>query len=207
MSLLRLSRNEFRQQPVHPVHALDPGPAQLGPPVDQQPQRLELHVVGQHPKRRGAHRDHRDGVRVVRVGLAVVPGVQRPGPGRELRRDVDDVLAVGQQPLRQRPAGTVAALHRPRPLGVAGDVFAHRRVPGLVRGEPAGRQDRLLVVDDLDGRRQLVGIDPDEHPRHDLPCLPPSLSMDAGRALLLRAGQTPLEPHTGTVTGGNANRR
>ena len=31
--------------------------------------------------------------------------------------------------------------------------------------------------------------------------------MIAGRALLLRAGQTPLEPHTGTVTGGNANRR
>ena len=39
------------------------------------------------------------------------------------------------------------------------------------------------------------------------PAFPPSLSMDAGRALLLRAGQTPLEPHTGTVTGGNANRR
>ena len=37
--------------------------------------------------------------------------------------------------------------------------------------------------------------------------LPPSLSMDAGWALLLRAGQTPLEPHAGTVTGGNANRR
>jgi hypothetical protein len=30
---------------------------------------------------------------------------------------------------------------------------------------------------------------------------------DAGRALLLRAGQTPLEPRTGTVTGRNANRR
>jgi len=31
--------------------------------------------------------------------------------------------------------------------------------------------------------------------------------MDAGWALLLRAGQTPLEPHTGTAVGGNANRR
>ena len=29
---------------------------------------------------------------------------------------------------------------------------------------------------------------------------------DAGRALLLRAGQTPLQPHTGTVSDGNANR-
>ena len=29
----------------------------------------------------------------------------------------------------------------------------------------------------------------------------------AGRALLLRAGQTPLEPHTGTVPGRNANRK
>ena len=47
--------------------------------------------------------------------------------------------------------------------------------PGLVRGDPAGRDHGLLVVDDLDGRRQLVGIDPDEHSRHHLPCLPPPL--------------------------------
>ena len=69
----------------------------FGAAVDQQPQRLELRVVGQHPQGRGADRDHGDGVRVVRVGLAVVTGVQRPGPGADLCGDVHDVLAVGQQ--------------------------------------------------------------------------------------------------------------
>ena len=37
---LGLSRYEFRQEPVQPVDELDPGPAQLGAAVDQQPQRL-----------------------------------------------------------------------------------------------------------------------------------------------------------------------
>ena len=37
-----------------------------------------------------------------------------------------------------------------------------------------------MLVDDLDGRRQLVGIDPDEHPRHDLPCLP-AVAIDGRR--------------------------
>jgi hypothetical protein len=33
---------------------------------------------------------------------------------------------------------------------------------------PALGQDRLLLVDDLDRRRELVRINPDGHPRHDL---------------------------------------
>ncbi len=66
---LGLSRNQFRQLRVHPVHALDPGPAQLGPPVDQQPQRLELHVVGQHPKGPECRSADRDDMRVVWIGL------------------------------------------------------------------------------------------------------------------------------------------
>ena len=170
------------------------GSGQLLAAVGQHPQRLELDVVGQHPQPRGADRDHRDRVRVVGVGLAVVAGVEQPGPGRQLRRHVDHVLAVGQQPLRQRPAGAVAALHRPHPVRPRRDVLAHRGVPGLVGAEPAGRQHRLAVVDDLDRRRQLVGIDPDEHLRH---AASPSRRRPvgiAGRALLLRAGQSPLEP-------------
>jgi hypothetical protein len=137
---------------VNSVHALDAGPGQFRAPVHQQPQSLEVHVVGQHPQTLGAHRDHGDRVRVVRVGLAVVAGVEHPRPGRQLRRHIHHMLTVGQQPLRQRASGTVAALDRPHPIRVGHDVSPHRRVPGLVRAEPAGRQDSLGLVDDLDGR-------------------------------------------------------
>ena len=77
MFFLRLSWNEFGQEAMQPVDGLDLGLAQLVAPVGQQPQRLELGVVGQHPQRPGADRDDGDGVRVVGVGLAVVPGVER----------------------------------------------------------------------------------------------------------------------------------
>jgi hypothetical protein len=136
--LLALSWNEFGQQSVQPVRGLDPALAQLVTPIAQHPQRLHLRVVGEHPKATGAHRDRGDGMRVVRVGLAVVPGVELAGAGRQLRRHVHDVLTIGQQPLRQWPSGTVAAFHRPHPVRVTGHVLSHRGVPGLVRGEAAG---------------------------------------------------------------------
>ena len=96
------------------------------------------------------------------VGLAVVAGVEQPDPGGELRRDVDDLLAVLEEPLRQRPAGTVAALDRPDPLRPGLDVLAHRGVAGPVGGEPTRAEQLLVLVDDLDRGRQLVGIDPDD---------------------------------------------
>jgi hypothetical protein len=57
------------------------------------------------------------------------------------------------------------------------------------------------VVDDLDRRGQLVGIDPDHSLLHAL--LPPALvrTGTARWALLLRAGQSPLEPRLVTVLG------
>jgi hypothetical protein len=58
-------------------------------------------------------------VRVVGVGLALVAGVEEPRAGRQLRGDVNDVLAVREQPLRQRPAGAVAALDRQTRSGQA----------------------------------------------------------------------------------------
>jgi hypothetical protein len=63
----------------------------------------------------------------------------------------------------------------------------------------------LAFVDDLDRRRQLVGIDPNDHPllmRHAL--LPPVLEpmWTARWAVLLRAGQSLLEPRLTTVTDG-----
>jgi hypothetical protein len=99
----------------------------------------------------------------VGVGLAVVTGVEQPRPGGELGGHIHHVLPVGQQPLRQRTPCTVAALDRPDPVRPGRDVLEHRGVAGVVDAEPAGRQHSLVVVDDLDGHRQLVGIDPDVH--------------------------------------------
>jgi hypothetical protein len=89
-------------------------------------------------------------VRVVRIGLAVVAGVEQPRAGRELGRHVDHVLAVGQQPLRQRSAGAVAALDRPHPLRPWRHRLPHRRMAGLVGAEPSSCEHLLAIVDDLD---------------------------------------------------------
>ena len=72
---------------------------------------------------------------------------------------------------------------------------------------PTRRQHRLPVVDDLDRRRQIVGIDPDEHLRHGSTSPRRGLVGIARRALLLRAGQSPLEPRLVTAPGGSANRK
>jgi hypothetical protein len=57
--LLALSWNEFGQQSVQPVRGLDPALAQLVTPIAQHPQRLQLRVVGEHPKATGAPRPRR----------------------------------------------------------------------------------------------------------------------------------------------------
>jgi hypothetical protein len=110
-------------------------------------------------------------VRIERVGLAVVAGVKQPNPGSELRRDVDDTLAGLQKPLGQWSTRTVGALNRPDPLRPCLGVIKHRRVPGLIGREPTRAEEPLTVVDDLDRRRQLVGIDSDDDLLHVL--LPP----------------------------------
>jgi hypothetical protein len=48
-------------------------------------------------------------VRVVRVGLAVVAGVEQPCPGGQLCRHVDDPLTGLEQSLSQRTPDTVRA--------------------------------------------------------------------------------------------------
>jgi hypothetical protein len=155
--------------------------------VGHHPQRLEPGVVGQHPQTIGADRDRGHRVGVVCVGLAVVAGVEQPRPGAELGRHVDHVLPVGEQSLRQRPAGATAAFDRPDPVRPGRNVLAHRGVARLVGIEPTRCQDLLASIDDLDGRGQFVGIDPDEHLCHPTPPLWLDFR-DARRALLLRAG-------------------
>ena len=100
-----------------------------------------------------------------------------------------------------RPA-PLAALDRPDPVRPGLRVLPHRGVAGPVGGEPTRPEQLLVLVDDLDRGRQLVGIDPDDDLLHVL--LPPVLvpMWTARWALLLRAGQSLLEPRLVTVTGG-----
>ena len=141
--------------------------------------RLELTVELQHPQGLGAHRDHRDRVRIVGVGLAVVTGVEEPHPGSELGRDVNDTLAGLQEALRQRASGAVGALDQPTP-GPATSSHrcasrSSRHWSVVNRPEP---KHLLALVDDLDRRRQLVGIDPDDHVSAICVVLPPVTRSD-----------------------------
>ena len=115
---------------------------------------------------------------------------------------VANVLAGLEETLRQRAACTVGSLDRPHPVRPRLHVGPHRGVAGLVGSEPASAEELLVLVDDLDRGRQLVGIDPDDHVLHVL--LPPVLdpTWTARWALLLRAGQSPLEPRLDTAPGG-----
>src|SRR5207249_12015081 len=50
---------------------------------------------------------------VVGVALAAVADRQHPHPGGQLGRHVQNLFAVADQPLGQRPADPMRALHRP----------------------------------------------------------------------------------------------
>jgi hypothetical protein len=192
--LLGLAGDQLGQQPLEPVHGLDPQSGELLAAVAQHPQRLELTIGTQHTQGLGADRDDRDGVGIQRVGLAVVAGVEEPDPGRELGRHVHHVLAGLEQTLGQWSAGAVASLDRPDPLRPRLRIGPHRGVTGLVGAEPARAEQLLVAVDDLDGGRELVGIDPDDHLRHRVLLLLLVPIGTARWAVLLRAGQSPFEP-------------
>ena len=116
----------------------------------------------------GAHRDHRDGMRVMRRRSC---GCARCRTARTRAESFAGTSTTCSPSASSRCANGRPAPLLPstaHPIRVGRHVLAHRRVPGLVRGEPPGRQHRLALVNDLDRRRQLVGIDPDEHPRHEL---------------------------------------
>src|ERR1022692_4739313 len=101
-----------------------------------------------------------------RVGLTALAGGEHPGPGRQLRRHIHDRLAVGDQALRDVPADPVAALHRPGAVLELAARGQHRLVAVPVSAEPAREQHLLPVVDDLDRRRALMRIHPDDHGLH-----------------------------------------
>jgi hypothetical protein len=79
----------------------------------QQVQHHRLVLDADGPQPGGATGGDRDRDGVVGVGLAAVAGGQHPHPGSQLGRHVQHLLAVGDQPLGERPADAVRALDRP----------------------------------------------------------------------------------------------
>jgi len=163
---------------LEPVHGLDSQPSELLAAVAQHPQRFELTVGAQHAEGVGADRDDGDGVGVAGIGLAVVAGIEEPDPGGQFGWDVHDVLAGLEESLGQWGADAVASLDRPDPVGPGLRVRSHRGVAGLVGAEPTGAQEFLVTVDDLDRGRQFVGIDPDDHLRHNTSPASPRTDQD-----------------------------
>ncbi len=114
--LLRSAGDQLEQQVVDLQHLAGVLVAEGAAPVDQHPQHSELLVVDDGPQPGHPGADQSDGVRVGGVGLAPLSRGEHPGPGRELRRDVDDLLALAQQAQGDVPANTGAALDGPDPL-------------------------------------------------------------------------------------------
>jgi len=193
------ARDQFDQQPVQPVDREGAGGSELVTSVHQQPQRdcraIDLHGA----KTWRAQRDQRDRVRVGGVGLAALPGGEHPSPRRQLRRYVHHRFTVGDQPLGDVATHSFASFHRPHPVRPPPAGGQQVLVAVAVGAEPARREDLLRLVEDLDRRRPLVRIHPDCHLCHDPRLLLAIDSLSTRRAALLRAGQTPLEPHL--VTG------
>jgi hypothetical protein len=84
--------------------------------IDQHAQHRELLVIDYRtqPSHPGANQRHR--VRVGGVGLASLPGREDPSSSRKLGWDVDDFLAIGNEPQGDVAADAAATLDRPDPV-------------------------------------------------------------------------------------------
>ena len=125
---------------MQPVEHLGPVPAQAVTAIDEQLQ-CDCGVVDGHLPQSGSPQGgHGDAVRVGRVGLTGLGGVEQPGSRGHFRRHVEHGLAVGDQALGDVPADAVAALDRPDPLLVLPTGLEHRLVAVAVSAEPALRK-------------------------------------------------------------------
>src|SRR5262249_11174788 len=122
----------------------------------------------------------------------------------QLRWHIHHGLAVGDQPLRDMPPYTLAALDCPDPLRPAPPSREHRPVAGAVSPEPASLQDLFPLAKDLDRRRHLVRIHTDDDPAHATLLALRQPDQKTRRATLLRAEQAPLEPLHAAVPGEDA---
>ena len=197
--LLRPAWDQLEQQLVqlgdHPGVVLTQRPA----PVDQDPQHRELLVVDDRTQPGHPGPDQGDRVGVGGVGLAALTGREDPRPGRQLRRHVDDLLAIGEQPHRDVAADAAAALDRPdpvRPLAARSSSIAASRPRRCRTGHHRGRSRRRssprsspTACAGPSRSRPAAALLLHACSRCSIRC-----GCRAGRATLLRAEQTPLEP-------------
>ncbi len=94
--------------------------------------------------------------------LRLWPVSKQTDSSGELGRDVEDVLARFEEPLRERPCPLRWLPPLPKPDRPRGRVRAHGLVAGVVGGESSTAELRLVLVENLDGGRQLVRIDADD---------------------------------------------
>ena len=135
--LLRPAGEQLQQQAVQPVDRLRPGAAQLVAAVGEHAHHHQVIIDLDLHQARAAQRDHRDRVRIDRIGLAAVAGGEHPDLRRQLRRHVEHRLTVVDQAVRDVLADAVAALDRPHPVSEPAARGEHLRVAGLVGAEPA----------------------------------------------------------------------
>jgi len=170
---LRTGGNQLHQQLVQMVHRLRAGLDQVTAPFAHQPQRDHL-IVGHHlAQALGADRDDRDGARVTGVALAAVSDVEDPRPRRELRRNVEDLLPVGDQALRELNTHPAGAFDRPGPLGPTLRQPDHVSVASAVVADLQRRELVLSVVEHGHRVGTLGRVHPDHHHGHLSP--PPSV--------------------------------
>ena len=85
--------------------------------------------------------DQGHGVCVGGIGLAALSSGKHPGPGRQFRWDINDLLALAQQTKGNVPADTRASLDGPDPLQPRRDVPQQLGQPVPLRAEPTCADD------------------------------------------------------------------
>ncbi|MEJ7743128.1 MAG: hypothetical protein WKF73_11570 [Nocardioidaceae bacterium] len=135
-------------------------------------------------------RDQHDGMRIGRVGLAPLTGIEHLCPGGQLRRNVDH-LPGGQQPLRDRTTDPIRPLDHPHPIRPLRREPAQLTEASRVGAEPAfarstSRVSRASIVTD-----RLCG---------SIPIITRSITC------LLTAVETTLSARTGNATSSRAKR-
>jgi hypothetical protein len=77
---------------------------------------------------------------------AALTGGEHPGSRGQLRWDVNDVLAVSEQPVGNVLADAGTALDRPDPVWPLPAASQHRGIAVAVGAEPAATDDHLILA-------------------------------------------------------------